>query len=332
MNLSRLLPVLLGAVLWSPGADADPFRLQLPLACEPGQTCFVQYHVDHDAGPGARDYTGGSRTYDRHDGTDFRLPSLVTEASSLGSIRAAAAGRVLRTRSDAPDVSVREIGVQEVSGVECGNGLVIAHADGYETQYCHLAKHSLRVRPGEMVSAGQEIGHAGLSGASEFPHLHFTVRRAGRTIDPFAPDGPEAARPENSLWDAGTREKLGYRAGTVLNAGFASGPVSMSAIEAETTGSASPQGGALVAWVRTIGLDAGDVQSLVLRAPDGRTLAESRQAPLAKPRAQSLVFVGKKTPPEGWPAGTYVATFTILRGGQAAMEKSFFTTFTPRQR
>lgn len=330
MNPLRFLPLILGTALLSPGASADPFRLQLPLACEPGHTCFVQYHVDHDAGPGARDYEGGPRTYDRHDGTDFRLTSVVAAASPLGSVRAAAAGTVLRTRNDATDVSVRETGIEEVAGVECGNGLVISHAGGYETQYCHLAKGSLKVRPGATVSAGQEVGQTGLSGASEFPHLHFTVRQEGRTVDPFSPDGSEASQMGSSLWDEAVREKLAYRAGTVLNAGFSDGPVTMAAVEAEATGQARAQGGALVAWVRAIGLDAGDVQSLVLRTPDGRILSESRAAPLAKPRAQSLVFVGKKRPPEGWPSGTYVATFSILRGGKAVMEQSFSTSLPPR--
>ena len=330
MNPLRFLPVILGMALWSPGASADPLRLQLPLACEPGQTCFVQHHVDHDTGPGARDYVGGPRTYDRHDGTDFRLTSLVAAAGPLGRVRAAAAGTVLRTRNDATDISVRETGIEEVAGVECGNGLVIAHAEGYETQYCHLAKGSLKVSPGAKVSAGQEVGQTGLSGASEFPHLHFTVRRDGRTVDPFAPDASAASHTGGSLWDEAVRAKLAYRAGTVLNAGFSDGPVSMAGVEAETTGAASAQGAALVAWVRAIGLDAGDVQSLVLRTPDGRILSESRAAPLAKPRAQSLVFVGKKRPPEGWPSGTYVATFSILRGGKAVLEQSFSTSLPPR--
>lgn len=320
---ARILLVALGTALGSPGAQAEAFRLQLPLACEPGRTCFVQHHVDHDPGPDARDYAGGPRTYDRHDGTDLRLTSRVAASSPLGRVRAAAAGRVLRTRDDAPDVSVRETGIETVEGVECGNGLVVAHADGYETQYCHLARGSLKVQPGEAVAAGQELGQVGLSGASEFPHLHFTVRRAGRTVDPFAPDVAGTSRPEGSLWDEALRDGLAYRAGTVLNAGFSGGPVSMAAVEAEATGVASAQGDALVAWVRVIGLDAGDVQSLVLRTPDGRILAASRQAPLTKPRAQALMFVGKKRPAEGWPSGTYVATFSLLRADGSAAEHSF---------
>ncbi|MFE1599496.1 M23 family metallopeptidase [Methylobacterium sp. ID0610] len=328
MQARRILLIASGLVLASLEVRAEAFRLQLPLACEPGRTCFVQHHVDHDPGPEARDYAGGPRTYDRHDGTDFRLTSGVAAASPLGRVRAAAAGTVLRIRNDAPDVSVRESGIASVEGVECGNGLVVAHPDGYETQYCHLARGSLRVRPGEAVAAGQEIGQVGLSGASEFPHLHFTVRRAGRILDPFAPEGPGTGAGD-SLWDEALRGPLAYQAGTILNAGFSDGPVSMAAVEAETTGTAGAQADALVAWVRVIGLDTGDVQSLVVRTPDGRVLSAGRQPPLAKPRAQSLMFVGKKRPAGGWPAGTYVATFSLLRAGRSVAEHSFSVRLPP---
>ncbi|MER2268136.1 M23 family metallopeptidase [Methylobacterium oxalidis] len=329
------LPLVALALCPSP-AWPEGFRLRLPLACEPGVTCFVQYYVDRDSGPGIRDYTCGSRTYEGHDGTDFRLPTRVQEGGPAGTVLAAAAGRVLRTRNDAPDVSVRETGVEKVAGVECGNGLVVGHADGYESQYCHLARGSLRVRPGDGVAAGQPLGQAGLSGASEFPHLHFTLRREGRTVDPFAPEpGPSgcaaAAGPApDSLWEVDLRDRLAYRAGTVLNAGFSGGPVTMEAVEAETAGSAGPDAPALVAYVRAIGLDAGDVQSLALEGPDGRPVAQTAEPALARPRAQSLVFVGRRRPEAGFPAGTYTATYRVSRAGAVALEHRFTTTLPGR--
>lgn len=334
-HLRALLCLLLGAPSVATAAG-EPFRLRLPLACEPGRTCFVQYYVDRDTGPGARDYTCGSRSYDRHNGTDIRLLSLKAEAGPTGKVLAAAPGKVLRLRNDAPDVSVRETGVERVAGVECGNGAVIAHADGYETQYCHLAKGSLSVKPGDLVEAGQPIGQAGLSGATEFPHLHFTVRRAGTVIDPFEPDTPEdscdagARKAVAGLWDSAAREALVYRAGAVLNSGFASGPVTMPAIETEATGAAGPDGAYLVAWIRTIGLDAGDVRRLSLTGPDGRVLAENTEPALPRPQAQSLQYVGKKRPAEGFAPGTYTATFALLRGGAVALEHRFVLTMPPR--
>lgn len=318
---------LVGSVMLCASAVAEPLKLQFPLACEPGRTCFIQYYVDRDPGPEAHDYTCRSRSYDGHDGTDIRLPSLVAEASALGVVRAAAAGTVLRVRNDALDVSVRETGLARVAGVECGNGLVIAHTDGYQTQYCHLAKGSVIVRPGAVVVAGQPIGRAGLSGASEFPHLHFTVRHDGRTVDPFAPNfqacSLDARQLDGSLWDSTLHESLRYRAGTILNTGFADGAVTMTAVETETTRQAGSDPDALVAWARAIGLEAGDTQHLVLRGTDAGVLAEANDAALVRPRAQSLLFGGRKRPSAGWPPGTYTATYSVKRAGSVVLQQTF---------
>ncbi|WP_244537421.1 M23 family metallopeptidase [Methylobacterium pseudosasicola] len=312
--------------LWPIRAGAEPLRLQLPIACEPGRTCFVQYYVDRDPGSGARDFAGGRQTYDKHDGTDFRLPTSVDAAGPLGLVRAAAAGTVLRIRNDAPDVSVHETGMTKVAGVECGNGLVIGHMDFYETQYCHLAEGTVAVRPGERVAAGQAIGHTGLSGATEFPHLHFTVRRAGLTVDPFAPDDSAGGGRHGSLWDDAVGASLGYRSATILNAGFSDSPVTMAAVEAAAARPLDARAETLVAWIRAISLEAGDVQRLVIRAPDGQIFAETQLPPLVNPRAQSLVFTGRRRPAKGFPAGTYEATFEVLRENTLVVAHRFVAT------
>ncbi|MGU3538716.1 M23 family metallopeptidase [Methylobacterium sp. A54F] len=332
LSFSPALAAVLVPLAVAPAAGAD-FRLRLPLDCELGRTCFVQHYVDRDPGPGARDYACGSRTYDKHNGIDFRLPSLPAEGRPEGVVRAAAAGTVLRLRNDAEDVSVRDTGVERVSGLECGNGAVVAHPDGYETQYCHMARGSLTVRPGQAIAAGQAIGRMGLSGATEFPHLHFTVRRNGQVVDPFAPDLAEGScdpKAPGGLWEPGVAAALAYRAGTVLNAGFAGGPVAMAQVEGETVPAPGADAPALVAFVRTIGLDAGDVRRLSLTGPDGRVLAENAEAPLPRAQAQGLAFVGRKRPPEGWPAGTYAAKLTVQRGGAVALEHAFAFTMPAR--
>jgi hypothetical protein len=48
----------------------EPFVLAWPVACELGQTCFIQNFVDHDSSGAAKDFRCGSRTYNNHDGTD----------------------------------------------------------------------------------------------------------------------------------------------------------------------------------------------------------------------------------------------------------------------
>lgn len=59
--------------------------------------------------------------------------------------------------------------------------LVIRHQIGYSTVYGHLQQ--IFVKPGATVARGQRIGLVGSSGKSTGPHLHFEVRRAGRTMN-----------------------------------------------------------------------------------------------------------------------------------------------------
>jgi murein DD-endopeptidase MepM/ murein hydrolase activator NlpD len=232
----------------------------------------------------------------------------------------------LRVRDGTPDISVRVLGRAQVEGSECGNGAVIAHADGLETQYCHMESGSLRVRPGDDVAAGQVIGRIGLSGLTEYPHLHFTVRRSGTIIDPFAPDSaPGACGSTDSLWEESLGAVLAYKSGAILNRGFAEGPVTMEAIESGEAGRATPgpDAPAVVAFVRAIGLRQGDVQRLALMAPDGRTLAEGNPKPLERARAQEMLFVGLRRPPAGWTRGRYTARYEVIRGGETALAETF---------
>ncbi|WP_428978577.1 M23 family metallopeptidase [Chenggangzhangella methanolivorans] len=62
-------------------------------------------------------------------------------------------------------------------------------------------KGSVAVKKGDQVARGQAIGRIGLSGATEFPHLHFALRRNGEPVDPYAVDGPSSSCGETkSAW------------------------------------------------------------------------------------------------------------------------------------
>lgn len=317
------LPVL--AVL-APAAATQTARpvLGLPLACELGRTCEIQHYVDRDPGPGTRDYRCGLQTYDKHNGVDFRLPDMTAQRQGV-AVLAAAAGKVTATRDGVADISVRTPGAPSVARIECGNGVVLDHGGGWTTQYCHMAKGSLTVKKGDVVPAGAPLGRVGLSGNTEFPHLHFTVRQNGQVVDPFAPDTAATCAARPGLWQAEVAAKATYRVGAVLNAGFTEGQLTMDQVEAggvRPFGAASPY---VVAYVFAIALQPGDVVEMELRGPDGAVLARSRAEPLPRWRAENLTYIGERRPATGWAKGVYVADYRIWRQGKVAISRRLQT-------
>ena len=311
-------------LLAASSAAASAIDLQWPVACRVGETCAIQNYVDRDPGPGVRDYRCGAMSYDGHNGVDIRLLTLKAQHDGV-NVLAAAAGRVLRVRDDAEDGEAQRVGRAGVKGRECGNGLVLAHADGWETQYCHMALGSLVVRAGETVSAGQALGRIGMSGDTEFPHLHLTLRRRGQVVDPFAVNPADAScGGAAEAWAPALREGLAYRAGAVLNAGFTTGPVTMAEID-DGAGlvSLAADAPALVAFTRAIGLRRGDVQRLAVTAPDGRVLVDRTAPALDTDKAQVLLFAGIKRPAAGWEPGEYRAAYSVTRDRSGVIERVF---------
>jgi len=233
---------------------------------------------------------------------------------------------VAGVRDGMKDVSIRETGKEAVKDRECGNGLVLRHADGWETQYCHLAQGSVSVRRGQTVRAGERLGRVGLSGLTEFPHLHLTVRHNGKAVDPFAPSpSAGACSSDATLWDDTAAAALVYRRRVMLNHGFSERVLSMAEVENQQPGEATPtsESPALIAYVRMIGLEAGDTAHIVLRAPDGTVIAEKLLPALERGQAQTLTLIGRKRPGASWPAGTYRAEYQVTNAGQTVFSQQF---------
>jgi len=63
-----------------------------------------------------------------------------------------------------------------------GLTVMIKHREGIKTLYAHLS--AITVAPGQVVSAGHQVGKVGTTGRSTGPHLHFELRIFGDLVDP----------------------------------------------------------------------------------------------------------------------------------------------------
>lgn len=290
---------------------AGDLRLDMPVDCTLGTDCYIQQGVDHDPTEGSSDYQCGPLTYDGHKGTDFALPSLTAFRAGI-DVLAAAPGVVTGVRDGMTDA--RQVGpdAPDVAGRECGNGVVIQHADGWETQYCHLAQGSVSVRSGDPVTAGAVLGRVGLSGQTQFPHLHLSVRNNGAVIDPFDPDGRISCGvpSDASLWI----DDIAMPPGGFIASGFAPEVPEYEDIKAGTAGSdVIATNDALVVWGYMFGGREGDTLHLRIHGPEGHVMDESTA--LEKTQSQLFRAVGRRAPAGGWTGGTYVGEIQMIRDG-----------------
>jgi hypothetical protein len=314
-----LTRVVLACVLSAGPASA--FELELPVACTPGQDCFIQQYVDRDAGPGVRDYACGAETYNGHDGTDIRLRSIADVAKGV-AVLAAAPGIVVGVRDGEADRLIRsDKDRAAIADRECGNGVRIEHGAGWVTQYCHLRQGSVTVKKGGAVKTGDRLGEIGYSGEAAFPHVHLAVSKDGKTVDPFLAETNAACGEDGPvLWSAKAKAALPYRAGQLLDFGLAGQVIELEALEAGETLTLPAPDAPLVAYMRAINLQEGDVIALKLKRGD--EIVADNVVTLDRNKAQYMLFTGKKAPQGGWPKGAYSGTVTVTRDGKQVISET----------
>ena len=181
--------VLVGAA--AAAADAPPPLLSFyPQAGTLGEDLFVSNHVDLADGPGILDFACSDDTYDGHGGQDTGIRSFREVAIGV-PVFAALDGRVLSVQfAVGGDLNWG----RTISRFD--NHIILDHGGGVFTVYGHLARRSIKVRQGQRVPAGAQIGLTASSGNSSGPHLHFTVQSQGTIFEPFAGE----CRPGSSGW------------------------------------------------------------------------------------------------------------------------------------
>ncbi len=325
MRLALVMPMVL--VMPVRGTADDAPELSLPVECEPHKTCFIQSYVDGDATAGVRDYACGAATYDGHSGVDFRVLSAVPSASV--PVLAAADGTVKGVRDGVADNFFSQSKKTEVAGRECGNGVVLDHGGGWETQYCHLRQGSVVVGDGERIARGAKLGDVGFSGMADFAHLHLSVRHNGKVVDPFLPSpppggcqrdelgaAPGATPSRQSLWQRQVVAAFPYRNGQIIGAELVAVPPEHANLERNHT-QIEPitiQSPAIVVFGRIINMLRGDRIRMVITGPLG-SLIETTTEPLERNKASYTSYAGKKRKETSWAPGTYEGRVEVLRDG-----------------
>ena len=304
-------------------ASEPPLWLALPIACSVGQDCWIVNYVDDDPSAGRKDFMCLDMSYDGHKGTDFALPNLAAIEQNI-PVLAAAPGRVVGTRNNMSDVSFREIGRDAIKDKECGNGVRIDHGDGWATQYCHMKQGSVLVSAGQEIERGQVLGAVGLSGMTEFPHLHLTVNKDGEVVDPFkgVDGGPECGPGATPLWQTDLQDVLTYRAPKLLDLGLASRSISKAEAE-QGIPQSSPlpaKGEVLIVWMRIAGGRRGDRAEISITGPNGDVFQTDWTA--EKTEIIRFQYMGTRTPSGGWPAGRYTGRIVLSRDGRVTADRS----------
>ena len=310
------------AVCLTAAASVAQPRLASPLACGPADGCSIQNYVDVEPGPGVQDFACGVLSYDGHRGTDFQVPDLKRMRGGV-PVLAAASGVVRDVRDGMPDTGKQAYDARGEADRALGNVVALDHGSGWTTFYGHLRQGSLKVRPGDRVAQGQVLGEIGLSGSTEFPHVHFEVRHKGKVVDPFTGAAPGSAcgGTSGSMWGATARAELPYVATGTICAGWAAAAPDRAAVldDCDRPAGLTRSSPAIVAWIEAFGLRKGDEIRITVSAPDGSVLAQSAHV-VDRDAARRFRVVGRKRTAAEWPAGVYRARYQVVREAQSGTQ------------
>ncbi len=127
------------------------------------------YHLPYRPGEAFPVSQGFHGKYSHTGGDSFSIDFKMPEGTP---VLAARDGVVVGIKDDS------DIGGSDKKFEWDANYVLIKHSDGTLGHYVHLRKDGVRVKLGQIVSAGEVIALSGNTGHSTGPHLHFAVFRA----------------------------------------------------------------------------------------------------------------------------------------------------------
>lgn len=337
MDLSRVIWMFLALlVLGSPRLSTatelgSGISFRLPISCVPGKNCWIANYVDADPSKNATDFMCGYKVYNKHKGTDFTVRDLAVMRRGfkvpVGAkpkpinkgvpVVAAADGVIMGARNGLRDIDFRKIGgIKALKGKDCGNGMRIQHTGGWMTQYCHLRNNSIKVRRGERVKAGQWLGFVGLSGRTEFPHLHFQVSRKKIIVDPFTglSQGSGCGKSSSPLWNKAALGQLTYRPTNIYMGGFVGGKPGPGPARAGRYHNVTVlrTAGSLNLWADIFGLRKGDVLIFEMFGPN-RTRILAAKLIIRRTQIRKFFSARKRRTAKLWLPGTYRGEIRLTR-------------------
>ncbi len=282
--------------------------LMAPVDCSDSSVCYVQIHPDWDAQKDEiDDYKEGNMTLDGAKSTIIRLTGTAKMYNGV-LVKAVARGLVKSVRDNMPDFVQKDKNYMQWR--ECGNGIAIDLDKGWRVQYCHLKEGSIKVRPGDVVNAGDVIAHVGASGKASYPQLELLVTHKGEYVDPFK--GPD----EKPLWNKEAQKQLPYRSAGVLHFAFVDRvPTKKDAFEgfeADDKQQLARQIKQLFLWAHIFGMKADDLLELKIVNSLGEEFA-AKKIQISETTLTHYSYVGKETNFLELPPGKWVGQLRLYR-------------------
>jgi murein DD-endopeptidase MepM/ murein hydrolase activator NlpD len=218
----------------------------------------ANYPDDGFFGGVCEDFNGGDYCYDGHNGWDIGVANWRLGYQGW-DIYAAAGGTVQIANDGNDDHNTEALG-------QPSNYVQIDHGGGWMTQYHHMAKNTITVIPGQVITnaqaaAGFKIGEMGSSGNSTGLHLHWGVYYNGQLVEPmtdktnylnftlaYTPDAPAILGTGVTTYDP--------------SAELGEGPSDASVFLSNTAGQT------VYTWATLSGLEPSDTFGPVVRRPD----------------------------------------------------------------
>ncbi len=151
------MTLTVGQELFIPGAKLDRDALRRAMGETWAVPLKVKWRLTSKCGWRGDPFTGVKQY---HPGVDMACPTGTPIHAALG-------GKVLQA-------SFSRI---------YGNYVILDHGNGFQTLYGHMSKKIAST--GDYVQQGQKIGLVGSTGYSTGPHLHWTVYKNGKVVDPL---------------------------------------------------------------------------------------------------------------------------------------------------